>query len=44
MTRSLQGFLEELLGRSRVSLSGEPEVHRGAGGINGTIQVPPAPT
>ena len=44
MTRSLQGFLEELLGRSRVSLSGKPEVDRGAGGIDGTIQVPPAPT
>ena len=44
MTRSLQGFLEELLCRSRVSLSGEPEVDRGAGGIDGTIQVPPAPT
>src|ERR1700693_1803926 len=44
ITRSLQGFLEELLGRSRVSLSGKPEVDRGAGGIDGTIQVPPAPT
>jgi len=33
MTWSLQGFLEELLGRSRVSLSGKPEVNRGAGGI-----------
>jgi hypothetical protein len=44
MTRSLQGFLEELLGRSRVSLSGKPEVDRGAGGIDGTIQVPPALT
>jgi len=44
MTRSLQGFLEEVLGRSRVSLSGKPEVDRGAGGIDGTIQVPPAPT
>src|SRR6266478_6314234 len=44
MTRSLQGFLEELLGRSRVSLSGKPEVDRGAGGIDGTIQVPPAST
>ena len=44
MTRSLQGFLEELLGRSRVSLSGKPEVDRGAGGIDGTIQVPPTPT
>ena len=44
MTRSLQGFLEELLGCSRVSLSGKPEVDRGAGGIDGTIQVPPTPT
>jgi len=44
MTWSLQGFLEELLGRSRVSLSGKPEVNRGAGGIYGTIQVPPAPS
>src|SRR6266481_256899 len=44
MTRSLQGSLEELLGRSRVSLSGKPEVNRGAGGIDGTIQVPPVPT
>src|SRR5437879_996814 len=43
MTRSLQGFLEELLGRSCVSLSGKPEVDRGAGGIHGTIQVPPTP-
>jgi hypothetical protein len=41
---SLQGFLEELLGRSRVSLSGKPEVDRGAGGIDSTIQVPPVPT
>jgi hypothetical protein len=44
MTRSLQSSLEELLGRSRVSLSGKPEVDRGAGGIDGTIQVPPVPT
>jgi hypothetical protein len=44
MTRSLQGFLEELPGRSRVSLSGKPEVDRGACGIDGTIQVPPTPT
>jgi hypothetical protein len=44
MTRSLQGSLEELLGRSRVSDSGKPKVDRGAGGIDGTIQVPPAPT
>ena len=44
MTRSLQGFLEELLGRSRISLSGKPEADRSAGGIDGTIQVPPAPT
>ena len=44
MTRSLQGFLEELLGRSRVSFSGKPEVDRGTGGIDGTIQVPPTPT
>jgi hypothetical protein len=44
MTRSLQGFLEELLGRSRVSLSRKPEVDGGAGGIDGTIQVLPAPT
>jgi hypothetical protein len=44
MTRSLQGFPEELLGRSHVSLSGKPEVNGGAGGIDRTIQVPPAPT
>jgi hypothetical protein len=44
MTRSLQGPLEELLGRSRISLSGKPEVDRGAGGIDSTIQVPPFPT
>ena len=43
MTRSLQGFLEELLGRCRVSISGKPEVDRGAGGIDGTIQVSPTP-
>ena len=41
MTRSLQGFLEELLGRSRVSLSRKPEVDCGAAGIDRTIQVPP---
>jgi len=44
MTRSLQGFLEELLGRSCVSDSGKPKVDRGAGGIDSTIQVPPTPT
>ena len=44
MTGSLQGFLEEPLGGSRVSLSGKPEVDRGAGRINGTIQIPPVPT
>ena len=44
MTRSLQGPLEELLGRSRVSLSGKPGIDRGAGGINGTTQVPLVPT
>ena len=44
MTRSLQGFLEELLGRSLVSLSGKLEVDRCAGGVDSTIQVPPAPT
>src|SRR5229473_2823539 len=44
MTRSLQGFQEELFGRRRVSLSGKPEVDRGAGGIDGTIQVPPVPS
>jgi hypothetical protein len=43
MTRSLQGPLEELLCRSRVSLSGKPDVDRGASGIDGTIQVPPVP-
>ena len=43
MTRSLQGPLEELLCR-RVSPSGKPEIDRGAGGIDGTIQVPPVPT
>jgi len=36
MTGRLQGFLEELLGSSRISLSGKPEVDRGAGGIDGT--------
>jgi len=44
MTRRLQSFLEELLGRSRVSLSGKPKVDRGASGIDGTIQVSPVPT
>jgi hypothetical protein len=44
MTRSLQGFLEELLGCRRVSLSGKPKVDRGTAGIDGTIQVPPPPT
>jgi len=44
MARGLQGSLEKLLGRSRVSLSGKPEVDRGAGGIDGTIQVTPAST
>ena len=43
MTRSTQGFLEELLGSSRVSLSGKPKVDRGASGIDGTIQVSPVP-
>ena len=43
MTGSLQGFLEEPLGRSRVTLSGKPKVDRGAGGIYGTIQVPSVP-
>ena len=43
MTGSLQGFLEEPLGRSCVTLSGKPKVDRGAGGIYGTIQVPPVP-
>src|SRR5207245_11636130 len=43
MARRVQGVLEELLGRSRVSLSRKPEVDRGAGGIHGTIQVPPVP-
>jgi hypothetical protein len=44
MARSPQGPLEELLGRSRISLSGKPEVDRGASGIDGTIQIPPVPT
>src|SRR5690349_1812434 len=44
MTRSLQGFLEELLGRRRVAFSGKPKVDRGTAGIDGTIQVPPAST
>jgi hypothetical protein len=44
MTRSLQGFLEKMLGRRRVSLRGKPEVDRGAGGIDGTVQVAPFPT
>jgi hypothetical protein len=43
MTRSLQGFLEELLGRDRVTPSGKPKVDGGAGGINSTIQEPPVP-
>ena len=42
MTRSLQGFLKELLGCDRVSLSGKPKVDCGAAGIDGTIEVPPA--
>jgi hypothetical protein len=37
MTRSLQGFLEELLCSSRVSLSRKPEFDRGTGGIDGAI-------
>jgi hypothetical protein len=44
MTGSLQGFLEELLGRSCVTLSGKPKVDCSARGIDGTIQVPPIPT
>jgi hypothetical protein len=44
MTRSLQGFLKEQLGCDRVSLSGKPEVDRGAAGIDGTIEAPPVPT
>ncbi len=40
MTRSPQGFLEELLRRCSVTLSGKPKVDRGARGIHGTIQVP----
>jgi hypothetical protein len=43
MTRRLQSFLEELLGRSRVALSGKPKVDGGAGGIYSSIQVPPVP-
>src|SRR5215472_224281 len=43
MTRCPQGFLEELLGSSRVSLLGKPEVDRSTGGIDSTIQVPPDP-
>jgi hypothetical protein len=37
MTRRLQGFLEELLDRTRVALSGKPKVDRGACGIDGTL-------
>jgi hypothetical protein len=44
MTRHLQSFLEELLGRSRVALAENQESDRGACGIDGTIQVPPPPT
>jgi hypothetical protein len=44
MTRRLQGFLEELLGRRRVSLSRKPESRSWRRGIDGTIQLPPAST
>jgi hypothetical protein len=37
MTGSLQGFLKESFGRSRVTLGGKPKVDRGAAGIDGTI-------
>jgi len=43
VTGSLQGFLEELLGRSGVTLRGKPKVDCGACGIDGPIQVPPVP-
>jgi hypothetical protein len=37
MTGSLQGFLKESFGGSRVTLGGKPEVDRGTGRIHGTI-------
>src|SRR5260221_8380805 len=43
VTRILQGSLEKLLGRCRVSSREKPEVDRGAGGIDGTVQVAPVP-
>jgi hypothetical protein len=44
MIRSVQCLLKESLGRGGITLSGEPEVDRGAGGIHGAIQVSPVPT
>ena len=43
MAGSLQGFLEELFGRSRVTFRGKPKINRSARGIDCTIQVPPVP-
>ena len=41
MAGSLQGFLEELLGRSRVTFHGKPKINGSARGIDSTVQVPP---
>ena len=41
MTRSSQGSLEEVLGRSRVALRRQPEVDRGTRRIHRTIEIDP---
>jgi hypothetical protein len=41
MAGSLQNFLEELLGRSRVTFHGKPKINGSARGIDSTVQVPP---
>ena len=37
MARSTQGFLEEALGGSRVTVGGEQKINRSAGGIDGDV-------
>jgi hypothetical protein len=44
MTRSQQGFIEELLGCSHVSLSGKPKIDCGVAGVDGMIEAPTAAT
>ena len=41
MTRRLQGSLEKVFSGSRVPLRREPEVDRGTGGIDGSVQIGP---